>query len=140
MPAGWLINRRFQAQSRDPGRPRWVLESVDDATHDSHVQIAFEAPQSAAIQGPVDVAVIRRISTEGAPASFVIEGREGPWPVQARSVYVHERPGSRYLAALPPQPVPAIRRLLWKLLLAGLRVPGVFAAVTRLRRRSARHT
>jgi hypothetical protein len=140
MPQGWVINRRFRAQKWDPGRQRWVLESVDDTSHDSHVQIVFHAPQSPAIQGPVDVAVIRRISAEDAPGSFVIEGQEGPRPVLARSVNVHERPGSRYRAALPPQPVPAMQWLKWRLLLAGLRVPGVFAVVTRFRRRSAEHT
>jgi hypothetical protein len=133
MQTGWVINRRFNALSLDHGGRRWVLESADDAAHGSHVEIVFEKADQAALEGEVEVAEIQRQSLGSSAGRYVIHGSRGTVAVAARAVYVHETPGIGYLAALPAQPVPASQRLLWRVLLWLLRVPGAFPLVSRLR-------
>ncbi|HZF16900.1 MAG TPA: hypothetical protein VE046_13250 [Steroidobacteraceae bacterium] len=131
MQSGWVINRRFKVLPLDgPGR-RWVLDSADDSVHGCHLQIVFERAGDAVLAGEIDVAEILR-QPHGAPAGrYVINGSHGA--VAAQAVYVHETPGAGYAAALPPQPVPTAQRLMWRLLLWLMRIPGAFALMSRLR-------
>ncbi len=133
MQPGWVINRRFNALSLDRGGQRWVLESADDATHGSHMEIVFEKADQAALEGEVEVSDIQCQSQGSSPGRYVINGSQRTVAVAAGALYVHETPGTSYRAALPGHPVPASQRLLWRLLLWLMRVPGAFALMSRLR-------
>ena len=129
----WPLNRRFQALALRP-RAHWVLESIDDRHVGSHVQVVFQGLQSGAIEGSIEIREICRVSAGAADSHYVIDGTQGALPVAARGLYVHETPGTGYQSVLPPQSVSLKQRWLWRLLLAVLRIPGVFAVISRIRR------
>jgi hypothetical protein len=129
----WPLNRRFQALAVRPPA-RWVLESTDDGNVGSHVQVVFQGLQGGAIEGPIEVREICRVSAMAAGSHYLIDGTQGALPVAARAFYVHETPGPGYLAVLPRQAVSFRQRWSWRLLLAVLRIPGAFALISRLRR------
>jgi hypothetical protein len=135
MDPGRALNRRFHARPLDASMQRWALESSDDAALGAHVRVLLQTSEPTAMPGPVEIQEIRGTSQGTPPRGFVIHRAGGALPVGAHGVHVHEIPGSRYQAVLPRYPVPVIERWLWKLLLASLRVPGVFALVSRARRR-----
>jgi hypothetical protein len=137
MDPGGVLSRRFQARPLDGSRRRWALESSDDTAEGSHVRIVLETAEPAALPGPVEIREIRGAPPSNPARSFLIHGTGGAAPVSAHGVHVHEIPGARYRAVFPRYPVPAIERWLWKLLLASLRIPGVFALALRMRRRRA---
>jgi hypothetical protein len=135
MSVRWVLNRHFRAMPLERTKRRWVLDSSDDATRGSHVQIVFLCPEAAAIQGAIDIREIESRPDGDERRSFVIDGPQGALLVRAQAMHVHETPGRQYGAALPPQPVSVVQRWLWRLLLAGFRIPGIFALVARMRRR-----
>jgi hypothetical protein len=145
MATRWVLNRQFVAQPLDPDRRRWVLESTDDAARGSHLQIAFQNCDPAAAphpreegpmeSGPIEIRSIVELSNARPLRVFLIDSARGALSVSARTVYVHESPGTQYRDVLPPRRVPLAQRWLWRLLLAALRIPGVFPLVARIRRR-----
>lgn len=112
-----------------------ILESSDDRPGDSHVRIVVQGCTAAPPPRPFEIRRIRTESSEAVLRDFILESDGGELRLRARSIQVHESPGLRDRTFLEPRPVPMAQRWLWKLLLAALRIPGVFALVSRIRKR-----
>jgi len=112
-----------------------ILESSDDRPGDSHVRIVVQGCTAALPPLPFEIRRIRTESTEAVLRDFILESDGGELRLRARSVQVHESPGLRARTFLEPRPVSMAQRWLWKLLLAALRIPGVLALVSRIRKR-----
>jgi hypothetical protein len=130
--------RRFGPPRGDATRGEFVLESSDDRPGASHLRILMLGCLSEPPLQAVEIRRIRAASTRPVPRDFVFDSAEGELRLRARSVQVHESPGLACRAIIEPHRAPLLQRWRWGLLLRALRVPGLFALVTRMRARRGR--
>lgn len=100
---------------RDPGAPLAVTLSGPSIEHpDEPLSLGF-----AAVAVPELPAVLTDplIEHDGGDAYRIVTAG-GTWRIAARAVHLHREVGRSFYQAIPPRPVPRVRRALWRTVLA----------------------
>ncbi|HXY75687.1 MAG TPA: hypothetical protein VEH54_02150 [Steroidobacteraceae bacterium] len=77
------------------------------------VALAFSARAPGDFPESLEDAVVERVS----PGNYRITSGARAWLLEARAVHVHREVAAQFYRAIPPRPVPFVKRLLWSLVL-----------------------
>lgn len=113
--------------SQQVGALRFTLSGTSAAPQSQPVTVGFTAAAPAGLPGLLTDARVE----QSAPGVFRIVSPAGQWSVQAAVAHVHRDVTAAFYRALPPRPVPLVKRLFWSLVLA---LAGSNAGVALLRR------
>jgi hypothetical protein len=102
-----------------------TLEHPQDVT-----QLAFSGPSPADLPATIDAAVVHSLGDH----QYQIESGAARWALTARAVHVHRDIAARFYRAIPPRPVPFMKRLFWRMVLALAATRGGLAVLRTLRR------
>lgn len=93
-----------------------------------------ESPDLGELPGQLeDARVLERSGQPEGLRSFELQSRGFSGLLRARGLQVHRDASRAFFAAVPPVPVPALRRTGWSVLLVLLRIPGFVGLLKRLR-------
>jgi len=92
--------------------------------------LAFQGPAPAELPASLEGALVQR---SGAGEYRIASGGRS-WTIAAGAIHAHRDVGAAFYAAVPPRPVPAAKRLTWRIVLALAGWPLGRRLLTRLRR------
>ena len=92
--------------------------------------VSFTAPGAVTLPRELPDAEVERL----APGEYLIRAGGAEYRLTARDALVHRDAAAPFYRALPPQPVPAGKRLFWRLVLALAASRGGLALLRTLRR------
>jgi hypothetical protein len=102
-----------------------TIEHPQDVTH-----VSFSGPAPSDLPATLDAAVVHSLGDQ----HYEIESGTKRWTLNARAVHVHRDITARFYRALPPRPVPLVKRLFWRVVLALAATRGGLAVLRTLRR------
>jgi len=91
-----------------------TLSGVTREHPDEPLTLAFVASAPAELPGSLTDALVERL----AAGSYRVRAGGTEWLVAARGAQLHRDAGVPFYRALPPRPVPAGKRLFWRVVLA----------------------
>ena len=60
---------------------------------------------------------VRLLLSEQGEKRYRVRSAAGAWEISARAVHLHREIAAEFYRAIPPRPVPCIRRALWRIVL-----------------------
>ncbi len=117
---------------RSPGAVKFTLSGISATAAAQPLTVAFTVAAPSGLPATLQDAVVE----QRAPGMLRISSPSGEWPLLAHTMHVHRDVSAPFYRAIPPRPVPAGKRLFWRLVLM-LAASGTGMAVLRRLRGSS---
>ena len=112
MPEPLVAFRGAVSCQRAPGALRLTLSG--EAAPGARVTLTFGAAAAADLPAVLQDPVIEELAAN----QYRVSSARGAWVISAPAVHLHREIAAEFYRAIPPRPMPPLRRVLWRIVLA----------------------
>jgi hypothetical protein len=114
MPEPLVAFRGAVSCQRAPGALRLTLSGEAAPGPGARVTLTFSAAAAADLPAVLHDPLVEELAAN----EYRVSSAKGAWVITAPAVHLHREIAAEFYRAIPPRPMPPLRRLLWRIVLA----------------------